>query len=559
VSGGRLAGAVLVWPRLDVGDRLSVVVELELLASIELGGSVNASLSAVWWSHPEVGESRNASVSAQAEVLVQHREPAVQMYARTPDAGLSSSLGSSVVVGGQSLEMVVSTALPAGTARDVLIRVAPIGPGVVLDPSSVSVVSVIAPPANKVRAVCGGVHVAPLSLLGSAPYATVNASTGEVVIGPCTLINNDTLDGVSEGLEIVVGGRVLRDAVGGTQAVVQASVSGIDIVPAVTNSSVTLTVAVQELSSPVVSLPGVLSGLDGGDVLVFSTRLEHANGSSASVFDVVLADAVLSNASRTATGAPVYRVGGVWMDGALVSGGNPGGSVALADAVLVLSELGAGQSVLVQWEAILSSDVEAGSVYSGPLVSVRWGSHPSPSESRNVSLASPTGAVSVSVSVPSLSLSARSDDATAGDLDVVVGSVVSLNVSVVLPEARMSDASLNVSVPFGSVVSGLALRRVVSARVVVNGSSDSSPSSVLVSSCSGVGSSGAGVQVYLSDLSSLSVVRGSGPESSWYRADLCVLRNTDRDSGSSGAGEVLEVVLEATVQNASGVSRGASI
>ena len=140
-----------------------------------------------------------------------------------------------------------------------------------------------------------------------------------------------------------------------------------------------------------------------------------------------------------------------------------------------------------------------------------------------------------------------------------MGSVVTVNVSVALPEARMSDAVLNVSVPGSSLVSGLGLRRVVSARVVVNGSTDSSPSSVLVSSCSGVGSGGSGVQSYLDDLSGLSVVRLGGPLASWYRAPLCVLRNVDRDVGVSGAGEILEVVLEATVENVSAVSRGASI
>ena len=358
VSADSLAGAVIVWPRLDVGDSLSVVVEVELLPSIDLGGSVNASLSAQWWSHPDVGDSRNASVAAEADVLMQHADPAVQMYARTPDSSLSSSLSPSSVVGGQSVEVVVAAALPAGTARDVVIRVRPGGPDGVLDPASISVVSVSGPSLTKLRVVCGGVLVTPLSLLGSAPHASVNASTGEVVIGPCTMVNNDTLDGVSESIEVVVGGRVLRDAAAGSTSSVIASVSSLDVVPAVTNSSVTLTVAGQGLSRPDVLLPSVLSDVDGGDSMLFSTVLRPIASAGASVFDVVVADSVLANVSLTATGAPVYSVGRVWVNGSLVAGG----SASLADAVLVLSEVGAGQVLAVQWEVLVSSDVEAGAV-----------------------------------------------------------------------------------------------------------------------------------------------------------------------------------------------------
>lgn len=146
---------------------------------------------------------------------------------------------------------------------------------------------------------------------------------------------------------------------------------------------------------------------------------------------------------------------------------------------------------------------------------------------------------------PVVDVRVETDSSTLDRLDGTSGSVVVLNVSVVLPEATMSSSSLNVSVPVGDAEEFL-LQRVSSVRVLRGGVEQPSPNNgVLSSSCVGVGSGGFDLESYMLQ-SSLFVGRGSGV--SWYSVPLCAFRNVDREDGSLGAlSEVLEVVLEGTI------------
>ena len=207
----------------------------------------------------------------------------------------------------------------------------------------------------------------------------------------------------------------------------------------------------------------------------------------------------------------------------------------------------------MRFELVVSSMVESGANYSLPDVQLRWRSIPVRiSDGRNYS-ADVVSPQEMSVSRPDVDVLVESDEQTLGRLDGTAGSVVTMNVSIRLPEATMAGTKLNVSVPVGDAEE-LYLLGVRSVRVLRGGVEEASPNSVLQSSCSGVGGSGFDLQPFLSS-SSLFVSRGSGL--SWYSVSLCDFANVDRDDGSAGASEeVLEIVLEGTIQNVSGVARG---
>jgi len=346
-------------------------------------------------------------VSAESNVSVLHRGPAVQLYSRSDDQSSAPSLSPTSVVVGQELEMVMTVIVPEGTARDAELYVS-FSNTDVIDPASVSLVSVVGPSSGSVRVVCGSDPERDVSALGEAGNFAVDPSSGLVRLGPCTMTNNDTDNGVLESVRVVVRGVVSSNAsrsVRGASTSVTGSIASSDIQPPVGNGSVVLTIVEPSMSVPSVRSEQALVDVDGGDSVFFNVSINHTSVSDSSAFRLVLGDAGLVGSSGFG-GTPAYSLGRVWVNGIPVSSpGNPADGLAEdADAILYVPELGVGDALEVRFELLLSSSVESGSNYSLPDVTLRWRSSPvSLSEGRNYS-ASVSEAQELSVLRPSVSL-----------------------------------------------------------------------------------------------------------------------------------------------------------